>query len=89
MQLEGLGNRKKFVHLIGSRTRDLPACSIAPRVACENRDVSLRCKDRGTVRALESSGLQRLGGTAVSERHEWLRHCATKTGRLQLRDPMR
>jgi hypothetical protein len=25
---EGLGKLKKFIHLIGSRTRDLPACSI-------------------------------------------------------------
>jgi hypothetical protein len=29
---EGLGKiRKKFIYVIGSRTRDLPACSIVPR----------------------------------------------------------
>jgi hypothetical protein len=28
--LEGLGKLKTFLHLIGSRTHDLPACSIAP-----------------------------------------------------------
>jgi hypothetical protein len=27
---EGLGNLKKFIHLIWSRTRDLPACSVVP-----------------------------------------------------------
>jgi hypothetical protein len=27
--LEGLGKLKKFIHLIGSQTHDLPACSIA------------------------------------------------------------
>jgi hypothetical protein len=31
MQLEGLGELKKFNHLIGSRTRDLLACNIAPQ----------------------------------------------------------
>jgi hypothetical protein len=25
---EGLGKLKKFIHLIGSRARDVPACSI-------------------------------------------------------------
>jgi hypothetical protein len=28
MRLEGLGKSKKFIHLIRSRTRDLPASSI-------------------------------------------------------------
>jgi hypothetical protein len=28
MQPEGLGKLKKFIHLIGSRTRNLPTCSI-------------------------------------------------------------
>jgi hypothetical protein len=27
---EGLGKLKNFIHLIGSRTRDLPACSTVP-----------------------------------------------------------
>jgi hypothetical protein len=27
---EGLGKLKKFIYLIGSLTRDLPACSIVP-----------------------------------------------------------
>jgi hypothetical protein len=27
---EGLGKLKKFIHLIGYRTRDHPACSIVP-----------------------------------------------------------
>jgi hypothetical protein len=34
---EGLGKLKKVIHLIGSRTRDLPACSIVsqlPRYTC-------------------------------------------------------
>jgi hypothetical protein len=31
MRLEGLGVLTKFMHSIGSRTRDLPACSIAPQ----------------------------------------------------------
>jgi hypothetical protein len=30
LRLEGLGKFKKFVHLIGTRTIDLPACSIVP-----------------------------------------------------------
>jgi hypothetical protein len=29
--MEGLGQLKKFSDLIGNRTRDLPACSIAPQ----------------------------------------------------------
>jgi hypothetical protein len=28
---EGLGKLIKIIHLIGSRTRDLPACSIVPQ----------------------------------------------------------
>jgi hypothetical protein len=31
VRLEMLGKLKKFNHLIGSRTRDLPACSILPQ----------------------------------------------------------
>jgi hypothetical protein len=32
VQMDGLGKlKKKKNHLIGSRTRDLPACSIAPK----------------------------------------------------------
>jgi hypothetical protein len=31
VRLEGLGKFKKFIHLIGSRTRDLSACSIVPQ----------------------------------------------------------
>jgi hypothetical protein len=31
VQLEGLDALKKFNELIGSRTRDHPACSIAPQ----------------------------------------------------------
>jgi hypothetical protein len=31
MRLEGLGKLKKKIHLIGTRTRDLPACSIVPQ----------------------------------------------------------
>jgi hypothetical protein len=30
VQLKGLGKLKKFIHLFGSRTRDLPTCSIVP-----------------------------------------------------------
>jgi hypothetical protein len=30
VRLEGLGKLKKFIHLIGSRTRDFPACSLVP-----------------------------------------------------------
>jgi hypothetical protein len=30
---EGLGNLKKKIHLIRSRTRDLPACSIVPQTS--------------------------------------------------------
>jgi hypothetical protein len=30
MRPEGLGNLIKIIHLIGSRTRDLPVCNIAP-----------------------------------------------------------
>jgi hypothetical protein len=32
VRLEGLGQLKKFNELIGTRTRDLPACSIAPQL---------------------------------------------------------
>jgi hypothetical protein len=31
MRLEGLGKLKKKIHLIGTRTRDLPVCSIVPQ----------------------------------------------------------
>jgi hypothetical protein len=31
---EGLGKLKKFVHLIGSRIRDLPACSLVLQPLC-------------------------------------------------------
>jgi hypothetical protein len=31
VRLEGLGNLKKIIYLIGSRTSDLPACSIVPQ----------------------------------------------------------
>jgi hypothetical protein len=31
MRLEGLGKLKKINDVIGTRTRDLPACSIAPQ----------------------------------------------------------
>jgi hypothetical protein len=30
MRLEGLGKLKKKIHLMGTQTRDLPACSIVP-----------------------------------------------------------
>jgi hypothetical protein len=30
MRAEGLGKFEKFFHLVGYRTRDLPACSIVP-----------------------------------------------------------
>jgi hypothetical protein len=39
---EGLGKLKKCIHLIGSGTHDLPACSIAPlplKADCTNVDV--------------------------------------------------
>jgi hypothetical protein len=31
VRLEGLAKLQKFIHLIGSRTRDFPACSIVPQ----------------------------------------------------------
>jgi hypothetical protein len=31
VRLEGLGKLKKKIHLIGTRTRDLPACTIVPQ----------------------------------------------------------
>jgi hypothetical protein len=31
---EGLGELKKFIHLVGSRTSDLPACSVVPEPLC-------------------------------------------------------
>jgi hypothetical protein len=31
MRPEGLGKLRTFTHLIGCRTRDLPACSIVPQ----------------------------------------------------------
>jgi hypothetical protein len=34
MRLEGLGKLKKKIHLIGTRTRDLPVCSIVPQTVC-------------------------------------------------------
>jgi hypothetical protein len=33
--LEGLGKLKKFIHLIGSRTRDLPDCNRVPQLLLE------------------------------------------------------
>jgi hypothetical protein len=29
--MEGLGQLKKFIHFIGSQTRDLPACRVVPQ----------------------------------------------------------
>jgi hypothetical protein len=34
MQLEGLGKLIKILYLIGSRARDLPACSIVVKALC-------------------------------------------------------
>jgi hypothetical protein len=31
---QGLGKLKTFIHLIGSRTRDVPVCSIVPQPQC-------------------------------------------------------
>jgi hypothetical protein len=31
VRLEGLGKLKKKIHLIGTRTRDLPACGTVPQ----------------------------------------------------------
>jgi hypothetical protein len=31
VRLEGLGQLKKKIHLIGTRTRELPACSTVPQ----------------------------------------------------------
>jgi hypothetical protein len=31
MRLEGLGKLEILIHLIGSRTRDLPACRLVPQ----------------------------------------------------------
>jgi hypothetical protein len=39
MRLEGLGQLKK-IHLIGTRTHDLPACSIVPR--CRGKDTEIK-----------------------------------------------
>jgi hypothetical protein len=36
MRPEGLGNLIKIFHLIGSRTRDLPVCNIAPYILLIN-----------------------------------------------------
>jgi hypothetical protein len=46
VRLEGLSKLKKKIHLIGTRTRDLPACSIVPQpttlprppILCESRN---------------------------------------------------
>jgi hypothetical protein len=52
VRLEGLGQLKK-IHLIGTRTRDLPACSIvpepttlpcAPPEACMQENCNLTCR---------------------------------------------
>jgi hypothetical protein len=37
VRLEGLGTLKQFSDLIGTRTRDLPACSIAPQLSALSR----------------------------------------------------
>jgi hypothetical protein len=34
VRLEGLGKLKKFIHLMATRTRDLPACSKVPKPLC-------------------------------------------------------
>jgi hypothetical protein len=38
MRLEGLGQLKILIHLIESRTRDLPACSTEPQLTALPRD---------------------------------------------------
>jgi hypothetical protein len=48
VRLEGLGKLKKFNDLIGSQTRDLPACSIAPQSSMLSV-LSLRFKDNDNV----------------------------------------
>jgi hypothetical protein len=42
VRLQGLGNLKK-IHLIGTRTRDFPACSIVSQPTTRQRSPSLRC----------------------------------------------
>jgi hypothetical protein len=37
VRLEGLGKLKKKIHLIGTRSRDLPACSIVPQPTTQLR----------------------------------------------------
>jgi hypothetical protein len=44
VRLEGLGKLRKIIHLIGSRTHDLPACKIVP---CKERmSLNSRCRDK-------------------------------------------
>jgi hypothetical protein len=39
VRLEGLRQLKKIIHLIGTRTRDLPVCSIVPQPTTLPRDL--------------------------------------------------
>jgi hypothetical protein len=74
VRLEELGNLKKSVHLIGSRTRYLPACSIATTLLRDPRNLGEeRCgiikkkKERKWLHVLFSSFMCR-SVTSVSER---------------------
>jgi hypothetical protein len=47
VRLEGVDRLKKFIHLIGSRTRDLPACSIVPQpLLCYKQEFTLKSRVR-------------------------------------------
>jgi hypothetical protein len=58
VRLEGLGKLKKKIHLIGTRTRDLPACSIFYLV-CETIGTAatpgLLCQPRVIVKMIVES----------------------------------
>jgi hypothetical protein len=73
---EGLGKSKEFIHLVGSRTRDLPACSLVPyplryRVPTMERNhvtKEVNSKD-GFVPCLCSHHVMRMYGETEVERH--------------------
>jgi hypothetical protein len=52
---EGFGKLRKFVHLIGSRTRDVPACSIVFGTHCINKisaDIVFLVEEKIEIRSL-------------------------------------
>jgi hypothetical protein len=62
---EGLGKLKKFIHLIGCRTRNIPACSIVPECYIQRRRSVYWDRFLGSKNDREVSRLSKQGSLCV------------------------